>query len=96
MTFLIIGGIGLALLILSLIFGDQAHGLFEGLGPDWITGTTLAALLVGLGFGGGLITQLLTAGGAGVFAAPAGIAGGSRRRLKRRTNGPERPRGFDV
>ena len=58
-TFFVIGGIGIAMLLVSLLVGDHVHGIFDALGGgDWFTGASLAGFLGALGFGGALILSL--------------------------------------
>lgn len=54
LAFLIIGGIGIALLLVSLILGDLLDGAFEGLGGDLFSGAALAGFLGAFGFAGAL------------------------------------------
>lgn len=81
LAFLIIGGIGIALLLVSLILGDLLDGAFEGLGGDMFSGAALAGFLGAFGFAGaltmtqsenvllatvvGIVAGLLIGGGAG-------------------------------
>lgn len=58
-AFLVIGAIGVALLLFSLVVGEHLHGIFDALGGgDWFTGSSLAAFLGAMGFGGAIIQQL--------------------------------------
>lgn len=55
-VFLVIGGVGIAMLLLSLLVGDHLHGVFDALGGgDWFTGASLAGFLGAFGFGGALV-----------------------------------------
>ena len=54
-TFLVIGGVGVALLLISVVVGDFVHGVFEGLGTDLFSGVALAGLLGAFGFVGALV-----------------------------------------
>jgi membrane-bound ClpP family serine protease len=58
-AFLAIGVLGIVLLLISLIVGEHLHGIFDALGGgDWFTGSSLAAFLGALGFGGAIVQQL--------------------------------------
>jgi hypothetical protein len=58
-TFLVIGAVGIVLLLFSLIVGEHLHGIFDALGGgDWFTGSSMAAFLGALGFGGAIVMQL--------------------------------------
>ncbi len=58
-AFLAIGVVGIVLLLVSLIVGEHLHGIFDALGGgDWFTGSSLAAFLGALGFGGAIVQQL--------------------------------------
>jgi membrane protein implicated in regulation of membrane protease activity len=58
-TFLVIGAVGIVLLLFSLIVGEHLHGIFDALGGgDWFTGSSMAAFLGALGFGGAIVKQL--------------------------------------
>ncbi|NYG58068.1 membrane protein implicated in regulation of membrane protease activity [Nocardioides daedukensis] len=52
-TFLVIGAVGIALLLFSLIVGDLLDGLLE-FGGDLFSGAALAGFLGAFGFGGAL------------------------------------------
>lgn len=52
--YLVIGGIGVALLVVSLVVGEIFDGLFDALGGDLVSGASLAAFLGALGFVGAL------------------------------------------
>lgn len=51
--FLVIGGIGILLLLITLVLGDVLDGAFE-FGPELISGPAVAAFLGAFGFGGAL------------------------------------------
>lgn len=80
-TFLVLGVIGLALLLVTLVVGDLVEGVVDGLGPDWLSGTAIAAFLASVGFGGALALQagaspgIAVAAGAGAGAVAGGVAG---------------------
>jgi membrane-bound ClpP family serine protease len=58
-AFLAIGVLGIVLLLFSLVVGEHLHGIFDALGGgDWFTGSSLAAFLGALGFGGAIVQQL--------------------------------------
>lgn len=52
LAFMIIGGIGIALLLVSLVLGDLLDGAFEGVGGDLFSGAALAGFLGAFGFAG--------------------------------------------
>lgn len=69
--FLVIGAVGIVMLLVSLIVGEHVHGIFDALGGgDWFTGSSLAAFLGALGFGGAIVQQLT---GSTVLAVVGGI-----------------------
>lgn len=51
----VIGGVGLVLLLLSLIGADVHHSVLEAMGPDWLTGLAVAGFLAAFGFVGALV-----------------------------------------
>ncbi len=53
LTFLIIGAVGLALLVVSLVLGDLLDGLFD-FGGDLFSGAALAGFLGAFGFSGAI------------------------------------------
>ncbi len=57
--FLVIGAVGIVMLLVSLIVGEHVNGIFDAVGGgDWFTGSSLAAFLGALGFGGAIVQQL--------------------------------------
>lgn len=57
--FLVIGAVGIVMLLVSLIVGEHVNGIFDSFGGgDWFTGSSLAAFLGALGFGGAIVQQL--------------------------------------
>ncbi|WP_077686290.1 hypothetical protein [Tessaracoccus aquimaris] len=60
-AFLIIGGVGVALVLLALIIGDVLDGLFhlDVLGGDLFSFSSLAAFVGAFGFGGALGLALI-------------------------------------
>lgn len=76
-TFLVIGGVGLLLLVVTLLLGDLLDGVVDGLGPDWLSGTAVAAFLAAVGFGGALGLQAgLGTGAATAVGVGAGVGAG--------------------
>lgn len=55
-VFLVIGGIGVALVLLALVIGDLLDGLFhlDALGGDLFSVTSIAAFVGAFGFGGAI------------------------------------------
>lgn len=88
-TFLLLGVAGLVLLLATLLLGDLVDGLGEGFGPDWLSGTAVAAFLAAVGFAGalalqgGLGTPAATGVGVGAGAAAAVLVGLLTRALTR-------------
>lgn len=80
-TFIVLGLVGLVLLLGTLVLGDLIEGVVDGLGPDWLSGTAMAAFLAAVGFAGALALQagasvgLATAVGAGAGVLAGGVAG---------------------
>lgn len=72
-AFLVIGGIGVALLLVSLLVGEFLDGVFEGLGGDWLSGAAVAGFLGAFGFAGSLA---FSASSSTVIAIMVGIAAG--------------------
>jgi len=70
-TFLVIGGVGVALLLVSLVLGDLLDGVLE-FGCDLFSSAALAGFLGAFGFGGALAHEatdnLAAATGIGVVA----------------------------
>ncbi len=55
-VFLIIGGVGIALLLISLLVGEHVDGVVDSLGGgDWFSGSSLAAFIGAFGFGGAIV-----------------------------------------
>lgn len=78
--FLVIGGIGVALLVLALVLGDHVDGILEAFeAGEWFTGAGLAGFLGALGFVGALVLgttdNMAAAIAAGVVAGLAVGAG---------------------
>lgn len=72
LTFLIIGGVGILLLLTSLVIGDVLDGILD-MGGEWFSGAALAAFLGAFGFSGALATG---AGAGPVFAIVIGLVMG--------------------
>jgi membrane protein implicated in regulation of membrane protease activity len=53
--YLVVGGIGVALLVFSLVVGELFDGLFDAFGSDLLSGASVAAFLGTLGFVGALV-----------------------------------------
>ncbi len=53
-AFLVLGGIGIALLLVSLLVGEFLDGVFDGVGGDWLSGAAVAGFLGAFGFAGAL------------------------------------------
>src|SRR5665647_3176460 len=73
--FLVIGAVGIVLLLFSLVVGEHLHGIFDALGGgDWFTGSSMAAFLGALGFGGAIVKQLT---GSTLLAVVGGVVLGA-------------------
>jgi hypothetical protein len=78
LVFLIIGGVGIALLVVSLLLGEVLDGLFEGIGGDLFSGAALAGFLGVFGFAGALTLSLTDSVGLSIlFGLLAGGVVGS-------------------
>lgn len=92
-TFLIIGGLGVLLLLASVVLGEVFDGLFDALGSDLISGASLAVFLGAFGFGGALILGATdntgAAIGGGLVAGAALGAGAGFLTKKLREGGDE-------
>lgn len=53
-VFLVVGGIGVALLLVALVLGDVLDGALEGLSAGFFSTEALAGFLGALGFGGAI------------------------------------------
>ena len=82
LAFLIIGGVGLALLLVSVLVGDHLEGALDGLGAgDWLSGGALAGFIGAFGFAGAIILgatdqPVLAVLGGLVAGAVVGLAAG--------------------
>lgn len=56
-TLLVVGGIGIALLLVSLVAGDVVDGFLDGVGPDLLSGLAVAGFLSAFGFVGALVAE---------------------------------------
>lgn len=72
-TFLIIGAVGLAILLTSLIVGEFLDGLFDFLGGDLFSTAAAGAFVSAFGFGGALAVGALGTGPAVMVGALAGV-----------------------
>ena len=72
-AFLVIGGIGIALLLVSLVAGEVFEGLFESIGGDLLSGGAVAGFLAALGFVGALVLGATDSTG---LAMAAGLLAG--------------------
>jgi membrane protein implicated in regulation of membrane protease activity len=72
-TMLVIGGVGILLLLVSLVLGDVVDGFLDGIGPDLLSGLAVAGFLAAFGFVGALT---LSAGASGAVAIIAGLVAG--------------------
>lgn len=71
--FLVLGGIGLILLIVSLVVGDLFDGAFDALAGDWISSAALGGFISALGFGAAIADA---AGAPGLVTGIVGVAAG--------------------
>ena len=73
LAFLVIGGVGAVLLLISLVVGDALDGAFDAVGGDLLSGAALAGFLGAFGFAGALAYEL---SGSVAIAVGVGIAVG--------------------
>lgn len=73
LVFLVVGGLGLALLALSLVIGETFDGLLDSIPGDLLSGAAVAGFLSAFGFVGALIQN---SSGSAVAATLAGLAAG--------------------
>ena len=97
-VFGVVGGVGLVLLLASLLLGDLLDGVVEGLdellpGADWLSGPTVGAFLAAFGFVGlvvesaqGAVLPALGAGAAAGTGAGLAAAAGYRALTRVRTD----------
>ncbi len=77
-TMLVIGGVGIALLLVSLVLGDLLDGLLDSVGPDAVSGLAIAGFLAAFGFVGALSLDAGASNGVGIIAGlVAGVAAGA-------------------
>lgn len=72
-TLLVVGGIGILLLLVSLVAGDVVDGLLDGVGPDLLSGLAVAGFLAAFGFVGALVAG--TGASSGVTLLSGVVAG---------------------
>ncbi|WP_392544686.1 hypothetical protein [Oryzobacter sp. 24SJ04S-52] len=72
-TLLVVGGIGIALLLLSLVAGDVVDGFLDGVGPDLLSGLAVAGFLAAFGFVGALVAD---SGASSLVVLLSGLAAG--------------------
>lgn len=88
-AFIVIGGVGLALLVVSLVVGEVHGSALEWLDNDLLSGAAIAAFLSALGFVGALVenstgaTTVATLAGTGAGVAMAYAVRGLTRTLQR-------------
>jgi membrane protein implicated in regulation of membrane protease activity len=70
---LVIGGVGVLLLVVSLVAGELVDGLLDGLGSDILSGLAIATFLGAFGFVGALTLDATDSTG---WAVGAGLAAG--------------------
>jgi membrane-bound ClpP family serine protease len=75
-TFLIIGFVGLAVLVVSLVLGDLLEGALGALGGDVFSSAVLGGFVAAFGFGAGISTELVPEPAALGIGVAAGIAFG--------------------
>ncbi len=67
-TLLVIGGIGILLLLISLVAGEVLDGILDGFGPDLLSGLAVASFLAAFGFVGALVEDASGNSGAAIGA----------------------------
>ena len=72
-TYLVVAGLGMALLLVSLVLGDLLDGAFDALAGDAFSTAVIGAFLSALGLGGALAQGL---GAPLVVSLPVGVAAG--------------------
>ena len=78
LTMLIIGGVGILLLIISLVVGDLFDSILERVGPDAFSGLAVAGFLAAFGFVGALTMNAGASSGVAILAGlVAGVAVGT-------------------
>ncbi|WP_340539045.1 NfeD family protein [Nocardioides sp. GXZ039] len=71
--YLVLGLVGTAVLLLSLVLGDLLDGVFDGLAGDWFSTEIVGSFFAALGFGGFIAQQ---AGAPDSVALIAGLGAG--------------------
>ena len=71
--FLVIGVVGLAILVFSLVMGDLLEGFFDALDAEWFSTAALGGFVGALGFGAGIADAL---GAPGLVVGGVGLASG--------------------
>jgi hypothetical protein len=75
-AFLVIGGVGLTLLIVSFVLGEFLHGVFGAFDSDFLSASAIAGFAAALGFVGALVMPYAGAGAAILAGLVAGIGVG--------------------
>lgn len=57
-TLLILGAVGIAVILLSLVVGDLLDGIFDAIGGDFLSVASVGGFLGALGFGGAILLTL--------------------------------------
>lgn len=70
-VFLVVGALGVALLLIALVFGDVLEGVFDGVSGGLFSTEALAGFLGALGFGGAIALETT---GSSALAAAIGLA----------------------
>lgn len=73
-TLLAVGGIGIVLLLVSLIAGEALDGVLDSVGPDLLSGLAVASFLAAFGFVGALVLDVTGSNGA---ALASGLVAGT-------------------
>ncbi len=77
-TMLVIGGVGILLLLVSLVLGDIVDGVLESVGPDAFSGLAVAGFLAAFGFVGALTLDAGASSGVAILVGVvAGVAAGA-------------------
>jgi hypothetical protein len=72
-TYLVVAGLGMLLLVVSLVLGDLLDGALDALAGDTFSTAVIGAFLSALGFGGALAQGL---GAPWVVSLPVGVVAG--------------------
>lgn len=77
-AFLLIGGLGIVLLLVSLLIGEFLDGMFDGIGGEWFSGAAVAGFLGAFGFAGALADNASSSTAVGIVVGIlAGVAIGA-------------------